>query len=343
MSSSKTGTKSKSQKATNSTLKANLSTSKISKKVTSSLPSGITIVHQKGGSILLEEDYVSLYLIRKLTSAQLKELGATHKIVTNSTRHYRKKYKEQIRKRHHHMYATAMKGNTRGKKEKPGVLLEKDILDTLLKKGWSVRRIATHLKTSAWFVRSSIKYHGLTKSGGLPYRMIDSDARYLEQLERFVPGITEKAVNYYSDPVAFYSTMYEAFTQVIDLLWFIKEQSSGHQYLRETGRVSRDHISWSLNRHEALLSSALLSAGIPHIRQLTFYKNYMADFGFPETKLLVEVDGEFHKNHPETKARDKRKTAAARRLGYRVIRFTTKQVEKELPLVIAKISSELQK
>lgn len=274
--------------------------------------------------------------------SQFRELGVTQKIITNSTALYRERYAEQLRERKHYTYSQALRGNTHGKREAQ-VQLSRTAVQSLIDSGYSIRQIAQRLKTSEWFVRRSMQQHGLDRirsRGVLPYRMVDSDLAYLERLERYSPGILKAVHNFYNDPHTFFLKLYEALTQVVELLWFIKDQSKTYHGHRGRGTVPRDHICWSLNRHELLLSTALLAAKIPHIRQVVLYKNYITDFAFPPTNLLVEVDGSFHELK-DTKRRDRIKRIGLTRMGYRTLHFTTRQVETQLPQVIDRIRSAL--
>ena len=341
MSHLKTGKQPKQQKDIGFTRPTALSTSVTWKKAPTLLPSGVTLWHPTGGVVLSEKDYVEYYLVKKLGPAALKAVGISHKIATNSTRFYREKYEKEIKERKHHTYSTALKGNTHGLKDAPDTVVPKNELQSLLTTGYPVRQIAEKLNVSAWFVRQSIKYHGLSKSGKLPYRMVDTDIEYLKRLEQYAPGLLDCTSQFYDDPKAFYDKLYTVFSELMDLVWFVKEQATGHNRFREAGKLPKDHLCWSSNRHELMLSAALLAQDIPHVRQYMFYKRYMADFAFPDAKLLVEVDGEFHKNDKVTQVRDRKREKEARRLGYRVLRFTTRQVAKNLVETVEKIRSAL--
>ena len=64
--------------------------------------------------------------------------------------------------------------------------------------------------------------------------------------------------------------------------------------------------------------------------------NYIVDFFCAEAKLIVEVDGEQHSTHVH-KVADARRTKWLEAQGYRVVRFWTNEVMKELDGVCAAI------
>ena len=65
---------------------------------------------------------------------------------------------------------------------------------------------------------------------------------------------------------------------------------------------------------------------------------YMVDFVAPRAKLIVEVDGSFHRVKQSADARRDRKLA---RLGYRVLRLEADLVLRRLPLALQRIREGL--
>lgn len=341
MSSSKTGAASKSQQTIGSSQKKGSSVSRISRMGPKLLRTPqVPLVANYGGTILEEKAFVRLYLEELLTAKQFLDLGVSYKILSNSVRFYKEKYDTQIRERKYHMYSTALKGNTHGVKEQPGVVIPREKLQECVDRGCSYSMTAKALGVSAWFVRQNMKAYGMATEKKLTYKLCALDLEQLGELEQYSPGLMRSVEQFYKDQHAYYEKLYVAFSHLIELTWFIKEQAKNHSQYQERGQVKRDHICWSLNRHEMLLSMALIAEKIPHVRQVAFYKNYLADFGFPGSKLLVEVDGNFH-TLENTKARDASKQKEAVRLGYKTLRFTTKEVEKSLSRVVTAIRSAL--
>jgi len=69
--------------------------------------------------------------------------------------------------------------------------------------------------------------------------------------------------------------------------------------------------------------------------------NYVADFYCNESKLVIELDGNFH-TVEETKEYDKSRTNLLNELGIIVLRFWNEEVIKDPGKVIKKISGYLQ-
>jgi very-short-patch-repair endonuclease len=296
----------------------------------------------KGRKVALtESSFIEFILNKGIPKKQLhKEFGIVPHVYETSMQLYKSKYAKELKAIKHSRYSNALKGNTHGAKDKPAVILDKDDLKRSLDEGRTILYMAEEFETTEWFIRENVKYHELTITKELPYRMVKVDESYLTRLEMFTPGITESARTYYDNPHRFHLLLYDAFCKVAELQWFIKDQAKSHGYYRETNQVPKDHICWSLNPNEMRLSRALLDSGIPHQREVCFYKNYRADFSFPEAKLLVEIDGSFHEQD-ETKARDEIKEKAASKLGYKVLHFTPEVLKKDMPWVISQIKESI--
>jgi len=97
--------------------------------------------------------------------------------------------------------------------------------------------------------------------------------------------------------------------------------------LRQTCTEAED-ILWQALRRKQL-------NGLKFRRQHPL-KNYIADFYCHEYKLVIEVDGEIH-DLEEHKQADVDRTLELGKLGITVIRFTNKEITKDLPVVLDKI------
>lgn len=67
--------------------------------------------------------------------------------------------------------------------------------------------------------------------------------------------------------------------------------------------------------------------------------SYIVDFYCPKAKLIIEVDGEIHLSQKEY---DQERTQQLMALGYRLLRFTNKQITNQVAQVLSKIASCLQ-
>lgn len=74
--------------------------------------------------------------------------------------------------------------------------------------------------------------------------------------------------------------------------------------------------------------------GFPFRRQLVI-GHFIVDFACTKSRLAVEVDGQYHQaRHPPDAARDRALIA----LGWRVLRFTDRQVFTDLHAVVVRIT-----
>jgi very-short-patch-repair endonuclease len=107
--------------------------------------------------------------------------------------------------------------------------------------------------------------------------------------------------------------------------------------LLETGEDSGLTRSWTERRMRALLKAAELPQPLANVPLL----GYVADFLWPELKLIVETDGfDFHSSRSafEHDRRRDQKLAAA---GFTVIRVTPRQLREEPYAVIARIAQAI--
>ena len=322
-----------------------------SPKVTKSCAPKIQITHlrkpivcykQKRYHVITESDFVEYVLKQGLTRNELLLRGVPTNTYTTSIVLYRNKYASELRQLKHKRYSLALKGNVHGKKKHPDVVLDKQQLQKEVNSGKNISVLAEIFHTTAWYVRENIRYHKLERTGELPYAFQRLDEHFLKQLEQYTPGILESAKQYYTDPHAFFLKAYEAYLAIMESVWFLKDIAAAHAHYRETGRIPKDHICWNSNRSELRLSRILQHANIPHIRQFNFYKRYTADFAFPNTKLLVEVDGSFHDNNEDTKQRDHIKNRAAKKYGYTLLRIPAKRLQEDPQWVLNQIKHSLQ-
>jgi len=61
--------------------------------------------------------------------------------------------------------------------------------------------------------------------------------------------------------------------------------------------------------------------------------NYIVDFEVREAKLVIEIDGDSHYLEEASRAKDAQRDAALAQYGYKVVRFTNKQVMKKIEQV----------
>jgi len=67
---------------------------------------------------------------------------------------------------------------------------------------------------------------------------------------------------------------------------------------------------------------------------------YVVDFVSHAAELVIEVDGYYH-SLPERQEKDAERDAGLNRQGYRVLRFSTSEVQSGLAAVCGRIEAEL--
>ncbi len=81
-------------------------------------------------------------------------------------------------------------------------------------------------------------------------------------------------------------------------------------------------------------------SGYKFRRQYIIAQSYIADFYCAEKKLVIEIDGGIH-NEPEVLESDKLREETIKSWGYEVIRFTNKQVNKNIESVLSSLLERL--
>lgn len=93
---------------------------------------------------------------------------------------------------------------------------------------------------------------------------------------------------------------------------------------------------------ERILYKALRNAGFDVQTQVQC-GSYRIDMVLPTYKIAVEADGKAYHSTPARKARDKRRDAYLRRQGYKVLRFSGRQIMRNARGCIVRIEKEIQK
>jgi len=112
-------------------------------------------------------------------------------------------------------------------------------------------------------------------------------------------------------------------------------KAATQEYARELRNrtTEAEQKLWSLLRNRQLKGKKF--------RRQHAIANYVADFYCNESKLVIELDGNFH-TVAETKEYDKSRTNLLNELGITVLRFWNEEVIKDTEKVIKKISEYLQ-
>jgi very-short-patch-repair endonuclease len=95
---------------------------------------------------------------------------------------------------------------------------------------------------------------------------------------------------------------------------------------------------WTASKAERLMKELLRKAGLPMPQTRERVAGHMADFLWRQFQLIVEVDGYQYHGHRYAFERDRRRDQAHISVGYRVIRFTWRQLNDDPLHVIAVIA-----
>jgi very-short-patch-repair endonuclease len=120
------------------------------------------------------------------------------------------------------------------------------------------------------------------------------------------------------------------------------QKQSRQQLKRQILLAQRAHeMRRQLTPSEAALSVALSrkQLGVAFRRQVLIGNRYIADFLAPNVKLIVEVDGGYHRQRVTA---DARRTRVLERLGFRVLRLDAELVLRQLPLAVEAVRKALQ-
>lgn len=115
-------------------------------------------------------------------------------------------------------------------------------------------------------------------------------------------------------------------------------QNAKH-YIHQNARELRRKTTEAEQKLWALLRNRQLNG--KKFRRQHAILNYIADFYCHESKLVIELDGNFHKG-VEAKQYDHARTMALKETGISVLRFWNEEVLTDIEKVLKKISEHMQ-
>ena len=109
-------------------------------------------------------------------------------------------------------------------------------------------------------------------------------------------------------------------------------------------KLFRKYLRKNLTSAEAFLWKQLQNRKLKgrKFRRQHSIENFIVDFYCPEEKLIIELDGEVHKN-PEAEEHDSKHTERLRSMGFKILRFENKMVFDALPSVLKEIEDDFKK
>ena len=114
-----------------------------------------------------------------------------------------------------------------------------------------------------------------------------------------------------------------------------RSSSVGSRKLSLYAYELRSAPTWSERLLWARLSGSQLGVGFR--RQLVIGP-YIVDFAAPRVRLVVEVDGGYHR---ERERADARRDRALEGLGWRVLRVPAELVERQIEVAVARVAEAL--
>jgi very-short-patch-repair endonuclease len=282
------------------------------------------------GFVISRESFKEIFVNSDLTQDETRDkFGISHQALVCAVKEYPEFEQDMLRKRGRLLSAS---------KKAPEPFFAKITLVALSAEGLSLQEMAKRLRVGDSIVEMDLHHHGISRSSGHLLSWLDllTDGEH-EALVALNPAMRELPADFQEA----FEVLVETYQRLIGLSDRLKLSGSTLRSLVHSKEVEREHLTFAVNRAEMRLSRALMAVGIRHRRLFCFWKNWQADFAWPDHKLMVEVDGEYHQKCETTKARDKRKTKKAKELVYRVIRVTKEDVERRLPTVMRKIAGAL--
>lgn len=321
-------------------------------KVWMKLMKPITYLHLessiKGRTVILNEnDFIGLYLNSNYKCAEIiKIYGISHHILTTSISYYTNKYLKEIKEKRHRScsrsaFAKQSKNNPRPNEIK---WVDKDKLKELITEGYSEWQIAKILEVAPQTIRKNVRSYNLKHPQRGVSNLTKEDWENIKLSDKLVPGIEELLYNGMKNPSEFFHLVYDVWIKILKIIWTFQRLSGRYNYHLYKGVIQRDHIAWRINKQEILVSEALRKENISHIREFLWSKrvgkHYSADIFIQNTHIIIEINGDVH-NLDLIQKTDAHKIKLAKQLGYRLLVFSTKEVNNNLELVIRKIKQEI--
>lgn len=88
---------------------------------------------------------------------------------------------------------------------------------------------------------------------------------------------------------------------------------------------------------ECSMANALMDAGIRYDEQVLMFDKFLVDFRLQDFPIIIQCDGEYWHDRPQVRGRDKGQDNYLSKSGFIVLRFTDKQIYKDLKGCIRKI------
>lgn len=94
---------------------------------------------------------------------------------------------------------------------------------------------------------------------------------------------------------------------------------------------------------ERIMEKELTKQKIEYIHPFPLANRWVCDFGFPNSKLIVECDGDYWHRREDVKKKDKAKDAYINKVGWKILRFWEKDIKNNINDCVDIIKEELWK
>ena len=113
----------------------------------------------------------------------------------------------------------------------------------------------------------------------------------------------------------------------------------------EKGRIVFTKIERQLFQRlaQALEEGLIQYSIVPQYRVSVGNKEYPLDFGIPNLKIAIEADGEDFHTMPKQKESDDKRDSALHQMGWTVIRFWDRDIEKNMDQVMRTVIQTIMK
>lgn len=291
--------------------------------------------------ILDEQSFFDLYINSDKTVRDIAiENGLATTLLSRSIQYYYTLYPEEIKNKKHKNYHRSSVSSSHVLNVNPSIDLDKSRLALLISEGRSEQEISKIFSVSPQTVRRNVRKYKLSYPPQGLYRLSEQEWMDIEFIDQLSPGLLESAYQGHQNPFLFFHKLYFAFLSLVKLLWTVQKLGRRYNHYVDKKGLKRDYITWRINKQEIELSEALRRMDMEHIREYAWakeaHKNFSADFYFEKHNLIVEINGSAH-GLSWVASKDKEKESLAKKLKYKRLVFTTKEVDEDVNRVVDEI------
>lgn len=291
--------------------------------------------------ILDEKSFFDLYINSDKTVRDIAiENGLATTLISRSIQYYYTIYPDVIQKKKHRNYHRSSISDAHVLNINPSINLDKEKLALLISEGKTEQEISRIFSVAPQTVRRNVRKYKMKHPPQGLYRLSEQEWMDIEFIDQLSPGLLESAYHGQENPFLFFHKLYFAFLALVRLLWTTQKLGRRYNHYVDKKRLKRDYITWRINKQEIELSEALRRMDMEHIREYPWakeaHKNFSADFYFEKANLIVEINGSAH-GLSWVISKDREKEYLAKKLRYKRLVFTTKEIDDDVNAVVNEI------